>query len=120
MSFPINPTPEYFEFQEMTSGLSEMERNWQHLLEVILENSSVEEILNFALRLKEIPHYSLQEQRARDFIRTGATHRRVFDSGGRYGCSGFHWEEHSEDPVPLLELPKGLIQKGSNSWKITI
>lgn len=98
----------------------ELQENWANLLEVIYEDSTPEEIELFALRLKEIPKYTQKQKFAREFLRTDSTHIRVFDPAPPYGCSGFHWAEHTEEPVPLLELPKGLIQKGSSSWKITI
>ncbi len=99
----------------------ELEEAWINLLEVIFEDSTPEEIAIFAARLKEIPKYSREQKFARHFLREKGTHVRVFDPAPfPGGCTGFHWEEHTEEPVPLLELPKGLIQKGSNSWKITI
>ena len=98
----------------------ELQENWAKLLEVIIEDSTPEEIELFALRLKEIPKYTQAQEYARNWVRNGYTQRRVPDENLPRGYSGFHWEEHTEEPVPLLELPKGLIQKGSNLWKITI
>ena len=98
----------------------ELQENWAKLLEVIIEDSTPEEIELFALRLKEIPKYTQAQEYARNWVRNGYTQRRVPDENLPRGYAGFHWEEHTEKPVPLLELPKGLIQKGSNLWKITI
>jgi hypothetical protein len=114
----INPTQEDKEYFKMCSELREMRANWLNLLEVILEDSSVEEILNFALRLAEIPAYTKKQESARDFIRTDSGWRREFIP--TYGGGGSVWVKHKEEPVPLLELPQGLIKKGSKSWKITI
>jgi hypothetical protein len=112
-------TQEDKEYFKMCSELREMRANWLNLLEVILEDSSVEEILNFALRLAEIPAYTKKQESARDFIRTGSNLKREFIPDG-FGGGGSRWVEHKEEPVPLLELPQGLIKKGSKSWKITI
>ncbi len=121
MSFPLNPSKEYKERMARSIALHQMKENWARLLEVIFEDSTLEEILAFALRLDEIPHYTRQEESAREFIREGATHKRRTEMvGGVYGCIGSYWEEHTEEPVTLLELPHGLIQKGSKSWKIKI
>jgi hypothetical protein len=46
--------------------------------------------------------------------------RKVPDLNLPRGYAGSHWEEHTEEPVTLLELPQGLIEKGSKSWKIKI
>ena len=121
MTIYLNPTQEQKEEMAQRIALSKMKENWERLLEVIFEDSTLEEILIFALRLDEIPHYTRKEEYAREFIREGATHIRRFQGGGSaYGCSGFYWEEHTEEPVKLIELPKGLIEKGSKSWKIKI
>jgi len=118
MTLYLNPTQEQKEEMARKIALQKMKENWERLLEVIFEDSSLEEILTFALRLDEIPRYTREEEFAREFIREGGTHlRRVRNV---YGCSGFYWEEHTEKPVTLLELPQGLIEKGSNSWKIKI
>ena len=98
----------------------EIKEAWANLLEVIFEDATPEEIAIFAARLTEIPKYSEKQKFAREFLRAEGTHVRVFDPPQGGGSGGFHWEEHSEEPVSLLELPKGLIQKGSDSWKITI
>lgn len=120
MTLYLNPTKEQKEEMARSIALTKMKENWERLLEVIFEDSSLEEILAFALRLDEIPHYTREEEYARDWIRNGYTQRKVYDRNLPYGYVGRHWEEHSEEPVPLLELPQGLIQKGSKSWKIKI
>lgn len=120
MTIYLNPTQEQREEMAQGIALSKMKENWERLLEVIFEDSTLEEILTFALRLDEIPHYTRKEEFAREFIRKGATLKRVFDSGGLYESKGFYLVEHEEKPVTLLELPQGLIQKGSKSWKIKI
>ena len=120
MTIYLNPTQEQKDEMERSIALSKMKENWGRLLEVIFEDSTLEEILVFALRLDEIPHYTREEEYAREFIREGATHRRVSDPYIPYGSRGFHWVEHTEEPVKLIELPQGLIEKGSKSWKIKI
>ena len=120
MTLYLNPTQEQKEEMARGIALSKMKENWGRLLEVIFEDSTLEQILAFALRLDEIPQYTRKEEFAREFIREGATHKRVFHSGGLYGNSGFSWAEHKEEPVTPLELPIGLIVKGSKSWKIKI
>jgi len=120
MTLYLNPTEEQKEEMAGSIALNKMKENWARLLEVIFEDSTLEEIFAFALRLDEIPRYTQKEEYAREFIREGATHRRVPDPYIPYGSHGFHWEEHTEEPVPLLELPQDLIQKGSKSWKIKI
>lgn len=120
MTIYLNPTQEQKDEMERSIALSKMKENWGRLLEVIFEDSTLEEILSFALRLDQIPHYTRKEEFAREFIREGATHLKRFQSGGVYGCSGFYWEKHAEEPVKLIELPQGLIEKGSKSWKIKI
>ena len=120
MTIYLNPSEKQKEEIVKRIEQSKLTENWAHLLEVILEDSTLEEILAFALRLAEIPRYTQEEEYAREFIREGATHRRVSDPFILYGSRGFHWVEHSEEPVTLLELPSGLIQKGSKSWKIKI
>lgn len=120
MTLYLNPTQEQKEEMARSIAQSKMKENWERLLEVILEDSTLEEILAFALRLDEIPHYTRREEYARNWIRNGYTRRKVPDTNLPRGYEGSHWEEHSEEPVPLLELPQGLIQKGSKSWKIKI
>ena len=120
MTIYLNPTQEQKDEMARSIALSKMKENWGRLLEVIFEDSTLEEILVFALRLDEIPHYTREEEYAREFIREGATHRRVSDPYIPYGSRGFHWVEHTEEPVKLIELPQGLIEKGSKSWKIKI
>ena len=119
MTIYLNPTQEQKDEMSRSIALSKMKENWVRLLEVIFEDSTLEEILAFALRLDEIPHYTRSEEFAREFIREEATHKRVFESV-RYGSAGFRWVEHKEEPVTLLDLPQGLIEKGSKSWKIKI
>ena len=120
MTLYLNPTQEQKDEMEKSIALRKMKENWERLLEVIFGDSTLEEILAFALRLDEIPRYTRQEEYAREFIREGATHRRVSDPFILYGSRGFHWVEHTEEPVKLIELPQGLIEKGSKSWKIKI
>jgi hypothetical protein len=120
MTIYLNPTQEQKERMARGIALSKMKENWERLLEVIFEDSTLEEILTFALRLDEIPHYTRKEEFAREFIREGSTHIRVPDENLPRGYAGSHWEEHTEEPVTLLELPQGLIEKGSKSWKIKI
>jgi hypothetical protein len=116
----LNPTEKEKEEVVQTVAQSNMRKNWLNLLEVILEDSTLEEILAFALRLDQIPRYTENEEYARNWIRNGYTRRRVPIRDLPNGYGGFHWEEHKEEPVPLLEIPQGLIKKGSKSWKITI
>ena len=118
MTLYINPTQEQKDEMEKNLALQKIKENWERLLEVIFEDSTLEEILSFALRLDEIPHYTRKEEFARDFLRQEGTHIRKYE----YHAGGMskHWEEHTEEPVTLLELPEGLIQKGSKSWKIKI
>ena len=118
MTIILKPTQEQKDEMSRSLALSKMKENWGTLLEVIFEDSTLEEILAFALRLKEIPHYTSEEEFARDFLRQEGTHIRRFYS--EHGCSGGYWEEHKEEPVKLIELPQGLIEKGSKSWKIKI
>jgi hypothetical protein len=99
---------------------SKLKENWAHLLEVILDDSTLEEILAFALRLEEIPRYTQEEEYARNWNRNGYKSRKVRDMNYPRGYVGFYWEEHTEEPITPLELPQGLIQKGSKSWKIKI
>lgn len=122
MTIYLNPTQEQKDKMERSIALSKIKENWERLLEVIFEDSTLEEILAFALRLDEIPHYTREEEFAREFIREGATHLKRFNEGGSksFGCSGFYWEKHTEEPVKLIELSQGLIEKGSKSWKIKI
>ncbi len=120
MTIYLNPTQAQKEEMARSIAQSKMKENWERLLEVILEDSTLEEILAFALRLDEIPHYTRAEEYARNWIRNGYTRRKVPDTNLPRGYEGSHWEKHSEEPVPLLELPQGLIQKGSKSWKIKI
>ena len=120
MTIYLNPTKEQKEEQARSIAQSKMKENWAHLLEVILEDSTLEEILAFALRLEEIPRYTQEEEYARNWIRNGYTSRRVPDRDLPRGHAGFYWEDHTEEPVTPLELPQGLIQKGSKSWKIKI
>jgi len=120
MTIYLNPTKEQKEEMARSIAQTKMKENWAHLLEVILEDSTLEEILAFSLRLDEIPRYTQEEERARNWIRNGYTSRYVSDRDLPRGHAGFHWEKHTEEPVSLLELPQGLIQKGSKSWKIEI
>jgi len=118
MTIILNPTQEQKDYMSRSLALSKMKKNWGTLLEVILEDSTLEEIFAFALRLEEIPHYTSEEEYARAFIREGSTHTRRLQN--EHGCVGGYWEEHKEEPVKLIELPQGLIEKGSKSWKIKI
>ncbi len=118
MTIYLNPTQEQKDEMERSIARHKMKENWERLLEVIFEDSTPEEILSFALRLDQIPHYTRGEEFAREFIREGATHLRRFQTVD--GCSGSCWEKHTEEPVKLIELPQGLIEKGSKSWKIKI
>lgn len=120
MTLYLNPTQEQKEEMARSIALSKMKENWERLLEVIFEDSTLEEILAFALRLDEIPRYTREEEYARNWIRNGYTRRKVPDENLPWGYAGSHWEEHTEEPVTPLELPKGLIEKGSKSWKIKI
>lgn len=120
MTLYLNPTEEQKEEMARSIALQKMRENWERLLEVIFEDATQEEILTFALRLDEIPRYTRAEEYARDWIRNGYMQRRVPDVNLPYGHAGSHWENHAEEPVSLLELPQGLIQKGSKSWKIKI
>jgi hypothetical protein len=98
-----------------------MKENWERLLEVILQDSTLDEILAFASRLDEIPRYTQEEEYARNYIRNGYIMRRQLQwELLEYGQVGYVWEDHTEEPVTLLELPQGLIEKGSKSWKIKI
>jgi len=117
MTIYLNPTQEQKDEMARSIALHQMQENWERLLEVIFEDSTLEEILAFALRLDEIPHYTREEEFARDFIRQSGTHLRLF---GDVGGPHFYWEKHTEEPVKLIELPQGLIEKGSKSWKIKI
>ena len=119
MTLYLNPTQQQKDEMARSIALRQMKENWERLLEVIFEDSTLEEILTFALRLDEIPHYTREEEFARSFLRNGSTHKRVPDDLPR-GHAGWHWEEHKEEPVQLLELPQKLIKKGSKSWKIEI
>ena len=118
MTIILNPTQEQKDEMSRSLALSKMKENWGTLLEVIFEDSTLEEILSFALRLEAIPHYTSEEEFARAFIREGATHTRRLQS--EHGSLSFYWEKHKEEPVKLIELPQGLIEKGSKSWKIKI
>lgn len=120
MAFEIGMTQE--QRAEMHRGLvlGLMRENWEKLLEVIFEDSTLDEIFVFALRLDKIPHYTRKEEYARNWVRNGYTMRKVPDLNLPRGYAGSHWEEHTEKPVTLLELPQGLIEKGSKSWKIKI
>lgn len=120
MTLYLNPTQEQKEEMARSIALSKMKENWERLLEVIFEDSTLEEILAFALRLDEIPRYTREEEYARNWIRNGYTKRKVYDTNLPWGYVGRHWEDHTEEPVTPLELPKGLIEKGSKSWKIKI
>ena len=120
MTIYLNPTKEQKEEMARSTAQSKLKENWAHLLEVIIEDSTLEEILAFALRLDEIPRYTQEEECARNWIRNGYTAKYVRDRNLPQGYVGFHWEEHTEEPVTPLELPQGLIQTGSKSWKIKI
>ena len=120
MAFYVNPTQEQRDEMETGFALSKMKENWGRLLEVIFEDSTLDEILVFALRLDKIPHYTRKEEFARKFIREGSTHLKHFQSEGAYRNAGFYWETHTEEPVKLIKLPQGLIEKGSKLWKIEI
>ena len=63
MTIYLNPTKEQKEEMARSIAQSKMKENWAHLLEVILEDSTLEEILAFALRLDEIPRYTQEEER---------------------------------------------------------
>lgn len=116
LSFRLNP--EEIEFRKLNRDLYFMKENWEHLLELIIADSTNEEILKFASRLEEIPKYTEAQIYAREFIRSGANQIRKF-SFENHQRSTF-WEDHREEPVPLIEPPKNLIKKGSKSWIITI
>ena len=120
MAFYVNPTQEQRDEMETGFALSKMKENWGRLLEVIFEDSTLDEILIFALRLNEIPHYTRKEEFVREFIREGAPHLKHFQSDFAYGNAGSHFEINTEEPVTLIELPQGLIEKGFKSWKIEI
>ena len=120
MAFEIGMTQE--QRAEMHRGLvlGLMRENWGKLLEVIFEDSTLDEIFVFALRLDKIPHYTRKEEFVREFIREGAPHLKHFQSDFAYGNAGSHFEINTEEPVTLIELPQGLIEKGFKSWKIEI
>jgi hypothetical protein len=118
----LNSNPSEKQKEEIVKRIeqSKLTENWAHLLEVILEDSSLEEILAFALRLEEIPRYTQEEERARNWNRCGYKYTKIRDMDYPRGYVSFTWIEHTEPPVTPLELPQGLIQKGSKSWKIKI
>jgi len=104
--------------------LYEMKKNWERLLEVILEDCSLEEILAFAQRLEKIPHYTEDAEWSR-------FNRRITSFQERKEDFEEDWDrrridenmpppDYYEKAVLLLELPEGLIQRGSKSWKIEI
>jgi len=120
MAFEIGMTQEQRAKLRRGLTLGLMKENWGKLLEVIFEDSTLDEIFVFALRLEKIPHYTRKEEFAREFIRDRATHLKRFQSEGAYRNAGFYWETHTEEPVKLIKPPQGLIEKGSKLWKIEI
>lgn len=118
MSLKFRYTEEELAFRKLNYELHLLKENWEHLLELILEDSSVEEILKFASRLENLPRYTKEQESARQFIRSGADQIRRFRF--EHGQGSFYWEDHKEDPVPVIELPKNLVKKGQKSWIITL
>jgi hypothetical protein len=82
--------------------LAKIEMAWDDLLLVIIADSSLEEIENFRKRLSALPRYTREEAFALRYQKLLIK------------------EETQEEIVSLLELPEGLIEKGSKLWKITI
>ena len=82
--------------------LAKIEMAWDDILLVIIADSSLEEIENFRKRLSALPRYTREEAFALRYQKL------------------FIKEETQEEIVNLLELPEGLIEKGSKLWKITV
>ena len=118
MSLSFRSSEEELAFRKRNRDLTVLRRNWEKLLETILEDSTPEEIQKFASRLEKFPQYTDKEERARQFIRSGANQIRVLDNST--SCRGFYWIDHSEDPVTTIQLPLGLCKKGSKAWIIKI
>ena len=122
----LDPWGELIQTQEegISATLYSIEKNWKNLLEVIFEDSSLEEILAFALRLDKIPHYTSDAECTRFNRRITSFQERKEDFeedwDRRRIDENMPSPDYYEKVVLLLELPEGLIQRGSRSWKIEI
>ncbi len=104
---------------------NKLQEHWIRLLEVIIADSTLEEICNFAQRLENIPKYTKLEE----YVRYHSRHESIDQKGG-FWCAHCEslWElgmiqKIVNDPLCRfleLPLPQKLIQKGSKSWKIEI
>ncbi len=102
----------------------ELQENWCGLLEVILGNSTLEEVEAFALRVKQLPQYTEKQLQDRKNIRFGYVWRREFDpiysESGVFLQGGFKNVEIISDPVETIALSESACKKGEESWVITI
>jgi hypothetical protein len=96
--------------------LVKIQMAWDDLFLVIIADSSLEEIEEFHKRLSALPKYTQQERSTLRYQKLGITE--VKFSMGNYLPD--ERVEIPKEPVTLLELPQGLLQKGSKSWKIKI
>ncbi len=96
--------------------LVKIQMAWDDLFLVIIADSSLEEIEEFHKRLSALPKYTQKEGSTLRCQKLGITEI-------NFHMGGYLPDERVEipkEPVTLLELPQGLIQKGSKSWKIKI
>lgn len=96
--------------------LAKIQIAWNDLFLVIIADSSLEEIEEFYKRLSALPKYTQNERSTLHSQKLGITEI-------KFSMGSYLPEEIIEvpkEPVTLLELPQGFIQKGSNSWKIKI
>ena len=96
--------------------LAEIQTAWNDLFLVIIADSSLEEIEEFHKRLSALPRYTQEERSTLRYQKLGIEEIKI--SMGDYLPD--HRVEISKEPVELLKLPEGVIQKGSKSWKIKI
>jgi hypothetical protein len=96
--------------------LVKIEMAWEELFYVIIADSSLEEIEEFHQRLSTLPKYTREERSTLRYQKLGIAEIKF--SMGAYSPDEIM--EIPKEPVTLLELPQGLIEKGSKSWKIKI
>jgi len=120
MTIYLNPTEEQKENAKIAKNFHELKGNWKRLLEVIIGDSSVEELEAFALRLSEIQQYTREQEYARLVSRYGYTGRGVWYS--EHGTPHKVWEKFDPPlkPVETIALSPSQLKKGKKLWTITI
>ena len=96
--------------------LAEIQKSWEDLFLVIIADSSLVEIEEFHKRLSALPKYTREEASALRFQKLEIEEIRL-PMGQNLPD---HLVEIQKEPVELLQLPEGFIEKGSKLWKITI